>query len=173
MAQNTTDCKIEIRSIAPPDVCLFHELASSSTLCSLKDPSFLQELIERGHVIVAFCGDQLIGCSCLQVNICRDYISLDGAARSLPLPNVYLCSTFVQQEYRRSGVGLRLYAERLRVAKLLQRSTLAVEILGRGVPLTIDSIAHVGYRFHLEAGFHVAGYSSEIDHGPVLMCSTK
>jgi GNAT superfamily N-acetyltransferase len=163
------ESQVEIRRIEASDACLFHRLASASTLRSLRDPFRRQELLDRGFIIAAFCGNRPIGCSCLETDVGRPYIGLNGQACSLPPSCVYLCSTFVLPERRGSGVGLRLYTERLRAAQSLERSTLAVEILGTGTPLTIDPISYVGYRFHRDAGFSVAGYSAEADHGPLLM----
>ena len=169
MLQSLPQYELVIRQLGISDAGLFCELGSISSLGSLMDPARRRALLEEGLVIGAVWKDALIGCSCLQADVRREYFGLDGELHQLPLSSVYLCSTFVHPDHRGSGVGFRLYAERLRTADKLGRSNLAIEILGKGVPLTIDDVAHVGYRFHADAGFYVAGYSAEVDHGPMLM----
>jgi GNAT superfamily N-acetyltransferase len=94
----------------------------------------------------------------------------DGTGATLATPNCYLCSTFVRPESRGGGLGTSLYSRRLEFVNKLERSTVAIEIMGTGVPMQIESSAMVGFRFHVAAGFEIAGYSAEDDHGPLLIC---
>jgi GNAT superfamily N-acetyltransferase len=127
-------------------------------------------LLKRGVVLAALglAGD-VIGCSCIEPCATRGYTNLSGRTVSLPLPNAYLCGTFVHPAHRSRGIGKILYAKRLELVEASGLDFAAVEILGEGVAYSLSAGARPGFVFHTQTGFSVDGYSLEEDRGPVLV----
>jgi len=145
------------------------DLSEHSSLSSLRSREHRELLIRTGVVHGAFIDNMLVGCSCLVVDTPRAYHLPDGKTMVLPVPNFYLCGSFVLPSVRGCGIGTALYHRRLTMLPSRAGTTVAIEILGTGKPLEVDRDASIGLRFHLAAGFRIVGFSAEPDHGPMLI----
>jgi GNAT superfamily N-acetyltransferase len=145
-------------------------IGEMSGLRSLYDDKHRRMLLKRGVVLAAVgsAGD-VVGCCCIEPCAIRSYTHLSGCVVSLPLPNAYLCGTFVHPEHRGRGIGNMLYEKRLELVEASGIAFAAVEILGEGLAYSLSLGARPGFVFHIRTGFAVDGYSLEEDHGPVLV----
>jgi GNAT superfamily N-acetyltransferase len=162
--------RVTFRRLALMDEPRLATLAEISGLRSLYDNKHRRMLLKRGVVLAAlgFAGD-VIGCSCIEPCATRSYAHLSGGIVSLPPSNAYLCGTFVHPAHRGHGIGTILYLKRLELVEASGLDFAAVEILGEGVPYSLNAGARPGFVFHTRTGFAVDGYSIEEDRGPVLV----
>jgi len=159
----------QVRTLTGDDHAAFAALGARSTLSSLQSDDTRRSLLSRGLVFGAFVEGTLVGCSAMMFDTPRSYCLRDETVAILPVPNAYLCSTFVLPSARGCGVGTALYKRRLEVLREIERPIVGVEILGTGTPFAVDEHARPGLRFHLAAGFSIGGYSAEPDRGPMLI----
>lgn len=145
-------------------------LAAMSGLPTLNQDAHRRRLLRHGVVIAALdsVGD-VIGCCCIKPCTVLSYVHLSGRILSLPLPNAYLCGTFVHPAYRGRGIGSMVYARRLELVEASGVPFIAVEILGEGAAYSLSPGARPGFFYHIRAGFTVDGYSLDEDRGPVLI----
>jgi GNAT superfamily N-acetyltransferase len=162
--------QVTFRRLVPADAARFAALAAMSDLCSIGDDARRHRLLRQGVVITALgrAGD-VIGCCCIEPCTTLDYVHRSGRIVSLPLPNAYLCGSFVHPAHRGRGIGTMLYAKRLGIVEASHVEFVALEILGSGAAYSVSPGARPGISFHLRAGFTVDGYSLDEDRGPVLV----
>lgn len=160
---------VTIGRLTLADEARFATLASMSGLPTLSQDTH-RRLLQHGVVIAALdsVGD-VIGCCCIKPCTVLSYVHLSGRTLSLPLPNAYLCGTFVHPAYRGRGIGRMVYAKRLELVEASGVKLIAVEILGEGAAYSLSPGARPGFFFHIRAGFTVDGYSLDEDRGPVLI----
>jgi GNAT superfamily N-acetyltransferase len=164
---------VTIRRLEPADAARFAALAAMSHQCSIRDDARRHRLLQQGIVITALgCAGDVIGCCCIEPCMTLDYVHRSGRIVSLPLPNAYLCGSFVHPAHRGRGIGTMLYAKRLRVVEASRVEFVALEILGAGAAYSVSPGARPGISFHLRAGFTIDGYSLDEDRGPVLVRRT-
>ncbi|WP_307133351.1 GNAT family N-acetyltransferase [Streptomyces aurantiacus] len=147
----------------------FLAFADRTTLDSLLPLRATRRPAAGQTYLCALYRDQVIGCTSWYEGHRHDYVGLDGTtARST---GVYLCSSEVLPEFRGRGIGGMLYERRLAECGGGGGGAPAVsiEILGRGVPLSVDDEARPGLVWHLAHDFVVVGHSREDDAGPVLL----
>jgi GNAT superfamily N-acetyltransferase len=158
-----------VRILRTSDLCCFTRLAELSDLPTFQNGMGLGHLLRTAVVLGAFAGTELVGCACLDHDVVKQYISVNGRLTSFPVPNVYLCGAFVRPDHRREGIGTHLYARRLELARALTSGAVIVELLGTGDPGSVHSDSESALRIYERAGFHPLGHSIDPDAGVVLM----
>jgi GNAT superfamily N-acetyltransferase len=158
-----------VRVLRTSDLCCFTRLAELSDLPTFQNRMGLGRLLRTAVVLGAFAGTELVGCACLDHDVVKQYISVGGRLTSFPVPNVYLCGAFVRPDRRREGIGTRLYARRLELARSLTSGAVIVELLGTGDPGSVHPDSESALRIYERAGFHPLGHSIDPDAGVVLM----
>jgi GNAT superfamily N-acetyltransferase len=159
---------VEIRRLGVLDVPALLRLASGSDLPTLTCTTRLLRLLLEQTVLGAFLGGELAGCACVERDVEKRYVDDGGYQRWFPLPNAYLCGAYVSPRQRGRGIGNRLYASRLALARDTLRGTAVVELIGSGQPRSVRADALVGLRFYLREGFVIAGHSIDADGGLVV-----
>jgi GNAT superfamily N-acetyltransferase len=143
------------------------DLAAQSNLPTFSDPRCLKRYLAEEVVFGGFLRHRLVGCCCIEKNLRKKYLSSSGM-EEFPLPNLYFCGAFVLPQYRKYGIGGKLYQHRLDYARAHFRATIIVELLGDGSPSSVDLGSMVGYRFYLKNGFKELGYSVDADAGKIV-----
>ncbi|BCL30500.1 GNAT family N-acetyltransferase [Streptomyces aurantiacus] len=150
----------------------FLAFADRTTLDSLLPLRTTRRPAAGQTYLCALYRDQVIGCTSWYEGHRHDYVGPDGTtARST---GVYLCSSEVLPEFRGRGIGGMLYERRLAECGGDGGGgggapAVSIEILGRGIPLSVDDEARPGLVWHLAHDFVVVGHSREDDAGPVLL----
>lgn len=154
---------VELVSYSDVPRCDFADFLRTATLRSVR--RLIDCTPEGLEMLVAVCDGRVIGCT----GLIRDHQLMFRDSRG-GLSNMvggYFCSTEVAMEWRGSGVGAALYAQRLQLAEVSVECAL-VEILGDGRPGTVHPLSVRGLLWHRARGFEVLGQTLDVDAGPIL-----
>ncbi|MFJ6128774.1 GNAT family N-acetyltransferase [Streptomyces griseoviridis] len=156
---------LRIARLDDPRSGAFLAFTRRATLDSLTALRSIRRTAPGQTCLCAWYRGEVIGCTSWHQRRELDYTDLDGAPAHVT--SVYLCSSEVLPEFRGRGVGGLLYQRRLTECGGDNRPV-AVEILGRGTPLSVADDAWAGLVWHLTRGFLIVGHSNDEDAGPVL-----